>query len=92
MGLLFYLLEAKIGKIDKDNKLFAATVKIIIASLFMGVAVHYALYAVAPFLNLETVLGLLIQTVISMTAGAALYFGATYLLRVEEAGKIFRRS
>lgn len=92
MSLLFYLLEGKIGKIDKDNKLFASTAKVAFASIFMGIAVHYSLYAVAPFVNLETVLGLLIQTVVSIAVGTVLYFGLTYLLKVEEVGKVFKRS
>jgi putative peptidoglycan lipid II flippase len=92
MGLLFYLLESKIGKIDRDNKIFAALLKVTGASVFMGIAVHYALYAAAPFLNLQTVVGLFLQTTFSITIGLILYFGTTYLLRVEEAGKIFKRS
>lgn len=92
MGLLFYLLESKIGKIDKDNKIFAVTVKILAASLFMGILVHYSLYVAAPLLNMQTVLGLLIQTSAAIAVGLVAYFSTTYLLKVEEAGKIFKRS
>jgi putative peptidoglycan lipid II flippase len=92
MGLLFYLLESKIGKVDKDNKMFSALSKIGLASVIMGIAVHYSLYATVTLFNLETVLGLLSQTAIAIAVGAAIYFGLTYLLRVEETGKVFKRS
>lgn len=44
-----------------DYQLFIQTVKIISASLVMGVIGHYALYAIEPLLNTHTVAGLLVQ-------------------------------
>lgn len=92
MGLLFFLLESKVGKIDKDNKMFAAVVKISVVSLVMGVMVHYALYLFDAFVDTATVYGLLIQTSGSILIGLIIYLGFTHLLHVEEAGKIFKQS
>jgi putative peptidoglycan lipid II flippase len=92
MGLLFYLLEIKIGKVDKDNRIFAALSKITFASVFMGVVVHYCLYATVYLFDLKTVMGLLMQTATAIIAGLVIYYGTTYLMKVEEAGKIFKRS
>lgn len=89
---LFYYLERKIGKIDKDNRLFSAVIKISLVSLFMGVVVHYALYATSGLFDLRTVLGLAGQTLLSIGAGIIIYFGLSYLFRIEEAGRIFKRS
>ncbi len=91
MGLLFYLLEAKIGKIDKDNRMFAAILKVILVSLVMGIAVHYVLYPLDIVFNTETAFGLMLQTGGATLIGLVIYFGLTHLLKVEEASKIFKR-
>lgn len=92
MGMLFYLLEQKVGKIDRDNRMFAALTKIGLASLLMGIAVHYSLYATVHLFNLRTVVGLFMQTSTAIAVGLVIYYGIAYLMKVEEAGKIFKRS
>ncbi len=90
-GLLWYLLEQRIGKIDVDNKLFAGVIKVTLSSLVMGLAVHYSLYFYDLYVETEKVLGLLAQTMGAILVGVILYFGLTYLFKVEEAKNFFSR-
>lgn len=90
--LLYWLLQGKIGKIDRDNKLFSAFIKIGLLSIIMGVLVHYSLYFFDNFVETKTVTGLITQTFGAITLGALFYFASTFIFKLEEAGKIFRRS
>lgn len=90
--LLYVLLEGKIGKIDKDNKIFSTGAKILISSIMMGFLVHYSLRVSDLFIDNERVIGLLTQTSIAVLLGSAFYFLATYLFKLEESGKVFKRS
>jgi putative peptidoglycan lipid II flippase len=92
MFFLYYSLESKIGKIDRDNKLFSSLIKIILASILMGVAVHYSLYLLDVFVDTNKVIGLLMQTFGAIGLGLIFYFGVTFFFKIEEAGKIFKRS
>lgn len=90
--LLFVFLQKKVGRIDKDNKIFVATFKIVISSLVMGLLVHYSLRVFDLFLDNTLVWGLFLQTVGAVGLGAIFYLLVTYLFKIEESGKIFRRS
>lgn len=91
-GLLLFYLHEKIGALDKDNKIFASTARLLLASIVMGVVVHYSLYLFDFFVDTHRVFGLLIQTVGSIVLGALTYFSLTHLFQVEEAGKIFKKT
>lgn len=90
--LLYVLLQNKIGRIDKDNRIFTTVSKIFIASSMMGVLVHYSLRFFDFFVDNSRVMGLLMQTSGAVVIGAAFYFLVTYIFRLEESGKVFRRS
>jgi putative peptidoglycan lipid II flippase len=90
--LLYALLQGKIGRIDRDNKIFSAATKIFVSSLVMGLLVHYSLRFFDVFVDNTKVMGLLMQTTGAIAIGAGFYFLVTYLFRLEETGRIFRRS
>lgn len=90
--LLFWYLHNKIGALDRDNKIFSSTARLLVSSVIMGILAHYALYAIEPFLNTATVIGLGIQTVFAAAVGSVIYFGLSHLFRCEEAGYIFRKT
>lgn len=91
-GLLFYYLHQKIGVLDRDNKIFSSTTRLILASVIMGVGAHYSLYLFDMFVDTATVVGLGIQTVGAVLAGAFIYYILTHLFKCEEAGIIFKKS
>lgn len=92
ISLLYILLQGKIGRIDKDNKIFSTVTKIFVCSLVMGLLVHYSLRFFNLFIDNTKVTGLLMQTTGAIAIGAGFYFLVTYLFRLEETGRIFRRS
>lgn len=91
-GLLFYFLHEKIGALDKDNKIFASTARLVVASVFMGVAAHYSLYLFEPLVNNTKVIGLALQTAGAVAVGAIVYFTLTKIWKVEESGYIFKKA
>jgi len=92
IGLLFYFLHNKIGALDRDNRIFASTSRLLIASVIMGLVAHYSLYIFEPFINTKTGFGLLAQTSIAIFLGALVYYLLTHLFRCEEAGTIFKKT
>lgn len=90
--LLFYYLHEKIGALDRDNRIFASTARLLLASVIMGIAAHYSLYLFDPFVDTSRVLGLILQTGGAVAVGAITYFGLTHLLGCEEAGYIFKKT
>lgn len=91
-ALLFYYLHNKIGALDKDNKIFASSARLIFAAVLMGLAVYASLFIFDIFLDTHTVLGLLGQTLGAIAVGAGTYFSLTYLLGCEETGIIFKKT
>jgi putative peptidoglycan lipid II flippase len=92
VSLLLYALNKKIGALDKDNRIFASTSRLVTASVIMGVLAHYSLYVSDAFLNTGTVVGLFLQASIAVATGAAVYFGLTHFWECEEAGLVFKKS
>ncbi len=90
--LLFWFLHGKVGALDKDNKIFASTTRLLFSATIMGLVAHYSLYLFDPFLNTHTVIGLLIQTSGAITLGAITYFGLSHFFKCDEAGYIFKKS
>jgi putative peptidoglycan lipid II flippase len=92
MVLLFWFLHNKIGALDKDNRIFASTSRLVLASLVMGIVTHYSLYFFDMFVQTSTVVGLGVQTLGAVAVGGLTYLGLTHLFRVEETGIIFKRT
>lgn len=85
--ILFAILHKKLRGLE-DEYLFLRTVKISIASIIMGVAVYATLYAVAPLVNMQTYLGILIQASSALVIGGLAYLGAGLAVRLEETKKL----
>jgi putative peptidoglycan lipid II flippase len=92
IGLLLYFLHGKIGALDRDNRIFASTTRLILASVLMGLVAHYSLYLFEPYVNTATGVGLLAQTLVAVSLGAVTYYLLTHLFRCEEAGTVFKKS
>lgn len=90
--LLFYFLNQKIGALDKNNKIFASTARLLLASIIMGIAAHYSLYLFEPFVETSRVVGLTLQTLGAVVVGALVYYVLTHLFKCEETGIIFKKS
>lgn len=90
--LLFWFLHHKIGALDRDNRIFASTTRLLLASIVMGIIAHYSLYFFDMFVNTNTVIGLGIQTLGAVAVGGITYLSLTHLFRVEETGIIFKRT
>jgi putative peptidoglycan lipid II flippase len=82
--LLFVLLHEKIGALDPDHRIFESTFRLVIASIFMGLVIHYSLYFFDLFVNNAYVVGLLIQTASATLVGILFYVLLTWLLKCEE--------
>lgn len=90
--LLFYFLNEKIGALDRNNKIFASTTRLLLASIIMGIVAHYSLYVFEPFVDTSRVVGLTLQTVGAVIVGALTYYFLTHLFKCEETGIIFKKS
>lgn len=91
-GLLYYFLEKEMGALDKENKIFATGIKLVLTSLFMGLMVYYSLRVFDTFLDTHTVIGLGLQTLGAISIGAFTYFGITHYLEINDVGGIFKKS
>lgn len=82
--LLFMLLHEKIGILDPDHKIFESTTRLIIASVLMGIIVHYSLYLFDAVTDTHKVVGLLLQTSGAIALGGISYFFLVWLFKCEE--------
>lgn len=85
--ILVMELHHKIGSL-RDEYLTLNTLKIVIASACGGIAAYMMLYAVAPFVDMQTYWGILIQGSISGIIGALVYLGSGWLLKIDESDHI----
>lgn len=81
--LLFYFLQKKVGALDFSEILNSFS-KTSFASLVMGVFVYFTLHFIAPLVNMETFLGILLQTLCGVGVGLIVFFYITYFLKMEE--------
>ena len=91
--LLFILFRAKLQKKLADDRalklfdsdLLSTILKIITASILMGLTCHGGLYLLEPLLNTRTVLGLLIQVTGAFILGLAVFIYSSILLKLKES-------
>ena len=88
--LLFLFLRKKIGdfEIARIKKSF---LKILSASILMSVFVYLSLYFVAEFVNMQTWIGVFLQTIFAGGIGVLIYFFFAYILNLEEARAILKK-
>lgn len=89
--LLFIWLNGKIGALDPDHKIFESTARLILASLLMGFITYGSLYFFEMFVDNSYVIGLLLQTLGAVAAGALSYFLITWAFRCEETLFMLRK-
>jgi putative peptidoglycan lipid II flippase len=85
MVLLIYMLQRKIGRIFQ-GELFASTLKVILATLVMGLVLWPLEHWLSLTLSLERVRYLIIETVICTTVGIVVYVALSVMLKCEELG------
>lgn len=71
-----------------DNTLVNQSLKILLASLVLGLIIYGTLYLVDPILNTHTVLGIFAQAGIATTLGGITYIFLTHKLHVKESQTI----
>ncbi|MDZ4221646.1 MAG: lipid II flippase MurJ, partial [Patescibacteria group bacterium] len=81
--VLWLLLRKRLGDLD-DSRVFSSTMKITIASVIAGWALYITLVIIAPHLDTDTGLGLLLQASIAGAIGLGAYVGLGKFLRMEE--------
>lgn len=81
--VLYFLISGRLKEFP-GKSFVVFLVKVIMASLVMGIAAHYTGAFVGEHLNLDAARGKLIQVGISISAGLIVYFGAIIVLRVRE--------
>lgn len=95
--ILYLILRSKIAEaigtaslLLRDKYLFTETVKIIGASLFMGLAGYATLYIIAPLVNTHTVIGLLIQLTLAFFISMTVFIIAGKLLKIPQTSHILK--
>lgn len=83
MILLLIVLRSKIGELE-DKKIIVSTLKIILASLLMGVFIQGLKYFIAPLVDMRTFVGVFLQAAGSIMGGIIIYLIITVLLKCKE--------
>lgn len=84
MFLLLAVLRIRHGDLDDDH-IMIATWKMIIAAAGLGISVQSCKYVIAPLVDMQTFLGIFLQTTISATIGIAIYIFIADKWKFEEA-------
>lgn len=71
-----------------DSTLIIQSLKILLASLVLGLVSYGTLYLVDPILNTHTVLGIFVQAGLATTTGGIVYIALTRALHVSESKTI----
>ncbi|MBU0731974.1 murein biosynthesis integral membrane protein MurJ [Patescibacteria group bacterium] len=83
MLLLLSYLRIKFGYLD-DKRIINSVWKIIAASLVMGLVIHGIKYFVAPVVDMQTTLGIFVQTSIAIVAGGLVYLLIAFKFKFDE--------
>ena len=97
MFLLMFILHLKLKGLD-DKNILTSTVKIAFSALVAGLIAQLSKYAIHPFINLDTFLGVFAQMSFCVAAGLITYLLFSQLFNLEEyhsvrkfiTAKIFR--
>jgi len=84
---LLFFLRREMGKINLMEQLRSLK-KVILATMLMATVTYLALWAAAPFVDMNTVLGLFLQTVFAVLAGLLTYLLSAHFLRLPEIKSI----
>lgn len=79
--ILWLLLRNRLGDLD-DEQVFRSIMETTLSSVIAGWIMYAFLFAIAPFLDTHTGIGLLVQASLSGLVGLAVYLGFAKLLRL----------
>lgn len=68
-----------------DAQLWNSLIRVLFASFLMGLTSYFLIYAVEPFVNTKTVVGILTQVAASGSMGFLVYIIAGHFLRLQES-------
>ena len=89
MFLLLFFLRIKFGDLN-DLALIKTIWRVVLASLAMGLVIHGLKYAVAPWVDMRSTIGLAVQTIVAAGGGMAVYLGIAYYLQYPEVDIVRR--
>lgn len=97
--VLFFLMRRKISKVISgtaleifDKGIFISLSKVTTASILMGLTGYAGLYAMAPFVNTHTALGLLIQSAIAFVLAGTVFYAVGNFLKIPQLKNIFHKA
>ncbi len=82
--LLWVMLRMKVGTLN-ESVLIRSLAKMTAAAVPMALVIQLTKNFIGARVNMNTVFGVLLQLGVSAAAGTALYFGAAYVLKSDEA-------
>lgn len=82
-ALLWLLLKVRLGALD-EVRILGSTLKISAASIGAGIAVQWVKFAVEPYVDMHTFMGVLAQGFTAGSAGIAIFILIAWLLHSEE--------
>lgn len=85
--IMFMILHRRLRGLD-DEFLFVRIIKISIASVIMGIVTFLVLYIVAPLVNMQTYLGIFLQTISALAVASITYLGAGLLIKLPETKQL----
>ncbi len=91
MLLLLSTLRFRHGDLDDDH-LISSTWKIVVASLGMGLVIQGIKYIIAPLVDMQTFIGVFLQTLGSLFGGGVIYILIAQLFDFDEAHAIAHRT
>lgn len=87
MLLLLLILRIKFGDLD-DKLIVKSTWHIVVATVVMGFVIHGLKYFIAPLVDMQTFLGIFIQTAVSLLAGFTVYLALAIWFKFDEVSII----
>lgn len=87
MFLLIFVLRRKMGDLE-DKKIINSTLKIVLASVVTVLVVHGLKYLMAGIVDMQTFVGILLQTLVAGGLGILVYLLITYLFKFEEISAV----
>ncbi|PIY96635.1 MAG: murein biosynthesis integral membrane protein MurJ [Candidatus Kerfeldbacteria bacterium CG_4_10_14_0_8_um_filter_42_10] len=89
MILLLIMLRVEVGELD-DQRIINSTLKIIFLSLLMGLVIQGLKYLIAPQVDMQTFIGVFLQTTGSMLGGLIVYLLLAAVFKFEEVASMVR--
>ena len=86
--LTLYLLLRKKVPIQKEGKIFIFILKIILATIFMAIAIQESKMLIGLFVDMSRFWGVAVKTIVSLTIGTIVYLTCCWIFGCEEINAI----